>query len=184
MPKGLKLVLILMVPLALVLGGAYGLAKIGAIPLPKAKAWQPVWKVLGLAKPKPGIPAAGKNVTATANADAAKKAADEQQQAAADAKQQAADEQQAREKAAAYRAAQNAVDPKNIARLAAIYEEMPTENVAKILELLPDAQVLALLRSMDEKKVADILAANKPERAARLTLALSRPVENKTTVSP
>ena len=64
--------------------------------------------------------------------------------------------------------------------MAAVYEQMPVDKLTKIFSLLPDAQVLALLRGMDEKKVAEILAALAPGRAARFTLALSRPVPPRT----
>ena len=49
MPKGLKIALILIVPLALIVGAAYGLAKIHLIPLPNNPALRPVFKAMGLA---------------------------------------------------------------------------------------------------------------------------------------
>ena len=80
-------------------------------------------------------------------------------------------------KAAAAKAAeqQATTDPRSLSRLAAIYEQMPAETANKIFTKLPDLEVIALLRKMDEKKVSQILAIVAPDRAARLTLALSKP---------
>ena len=72
-------------------------------------------------------------------------------------------------------AADAAPDPKSLSRLASGYEQMPPEKVMPIFSKLPDPQVIALLRRMDEKQVALILAIVPPERAARMTLALAKP---------
>jgi flagellar motility protein MotE (MotC chaperone) len=67
------------------------------------------------------------------------------------------------------------VDAKSIARLATVYEGMPPDTANKIFTKLPDPEVIAILGQMDEKKVGLILAIVPPDRAARMTLALSKP---------
>lgn len=69
------------------------------------------------------------------------------------------------------------LDTRSIARMAAIYDQMPPETVTRIFARLPDKQVIAMLRRMEEKQVAQILAIESPERAARLTLSLTRPAQ-------
>ena len=178
MPKGLKIALILVVPLALALGAAYGLAKIHVIKLPPDPALRPIWKMIGLKAPVP--PPVSAAVAKSPDPLAAqKKEMEAEKTQIADERAAAQDEAQARAKSAAYIAAQNALDPRSIARMATVYEQMPTEKAVPIFAILPDAQALALLRSMDEKKVAEILAAESPVRAARFTLALSRPEAKK-----
>ncbi len=66
------------------------------------------------------------------------------------------------------------IDPKSLARMAAVYEEMPIAKLSKIFAVLPDDEVIQLLRRMDEKKVAEVLAEEKPARAARFSLTLSK----------
>ena len=174
MPKGLKIGLILMLPLLLAVGAAYGLAKIHVIKLPANPALRPIWKMIGLKPPPVPAPA-----TLAANAPdpllAQKKALDAEKMKLAEDRAAFEESQSAQAKTDTAPAAdQNALDPRSVARMATVYEQMPTEKAVSIFAILPDPQALALLRSMDEKKVAEILAAEPPARAARFTLALAQ----------
>ena len=183
MPKLVKLFLFVVFPLFLILGGAYGLAKVGVIPVKrltaKNKAARTVVHLIGLDSPK--LPTVQVNSAHAATApdplEGRRKELDAQK--AAFEKQRADWEnlRQVQAKTAAAKAAeeQAAVDPKSLSRLAAIYEQMPAETANKIFTKLPDPEVIALLRKMDEKKVGQILAIVAPDRAARLTLTLSKP---------
>jgi hypothetical protein len=62
---------------------------------------------------------------------------------------------------------------RRIAKLAGIYENMSPEECVPILEKLPDDLVESMLRKMDESKVSRILVGLKPDRAAKITRALT-----------
>ena len=61
------------------------------------------------------------------------------------------------------------------AQLAKIYESMPAEEAAASLERMPERKAIALLRILKGKSAGAILAAVRPERAARLTEQLLAP---------
>lgn len=179
MPKGMKVALAVVVPLMVIVGVVYGLAKVGVIPVSKLaqknKALGSALKAVGLYHPpKPAAP----QVTLASATDplAEEKKALEAQKATL-AKERADFEAQR----AAQRRGDNASpsgggpDPKSVARLAAVYEQMPPEAITRIFAKLPTDQVLAIVRRMDEKQVGQILLLLPPERAARMTQALSRP---------
>lgn len=63
---------------------------------------------------------------------------------------------------------------RNIARVTALYETMSAEDAAKVMTKLPDALVEKVLRRMDEGKAGKLLLLLGPDRAARLTLALTK----------
>jgi flagellar motility protein MotE (MotC chaperone) len=169
--------------LMLVLGTVYGLAKFNVIPAQKmgerTPAVRAVLRSIGLYRPRPRVASAKLNsipdpLAAEKQALQAQRDALKQEQADWEAQQQA--KQKATEKTRATAAAVAAAsDPKQLLRLASIYEQMSPDAVNKIFAKLPDAQVIELLRRMDEKQAGAILAGVTPERAARLTLALSRP---------
>ncbi len=189
MGKGLKLVLIGVVPLALLLGVSYGLAKVQIIPTQKLGLKNPalgrVLHIVGLYKAppplKPGLPGQpGQPLASQASVPAGPTPEQQALKAQRDAldKERADWEAQKQAQAKAVEkpktdAAAFAPDPREIARLASIYEQMPAENVVKIFAKLPDPQTVALMRRMDEKKVGEILAAIAPERAAFFTQQLS-----------
>lgn len=180
MPKGVKIGLVILVPLLLVaLGAAYGLAKLGIIPVQKIagnkKPLLKLFRTIGLkVEPeKPKVAAAHPVVDPLASE---RKAILDQRFALEKERADWQAQEEAKQKAAlnAKRAELSALpDPKELTRLAAVYEQMPTDTMTKIFAKLPDDQVIALLRRMEEKKVADVLASVTPERAARLTLNLS-----------
>ncbi len=60
-------------------------------------------------------------------------------------------------------------------QLAKIYEAMPPEEAAASLERMPERKAIELLRILKEKSAGAILAAVRPERAARLTEQLLTP---------
>jgi flagellar motility protein MotE (MotC chaperone) len=175
MSNGVKIALFGLVPLALILGAAYGLAKIGLIKLPKNPQLYTVYKALKLpvpqkpvaaAKAPPADPlAAEKRALATMRESLQKERVSWEQQKQSELR----DATRAQENAAAE------LDPRSISRLASVYDQMPPKSVAQIFMRLPETQVIALLRRMDEKQVAQILALERPERAARLTQTLARP---------
>ena len=177
MAKPLKIILAIGVPLAAIGGIGYGLAKVGKIPVPN----NPFLKAIGL-KPKVAPVAANVAKAPTAEEKAQKVIAEQQAQFTKEREEwQAAAARKDKEAEVARVAQANAQpDPKNVARMAAVYEQMPLEAVTKIFALMPDDRALALLRKMDEKRVAEILAAEKPERAVRFTLALSKKIPETT----
>ncbi len=179
MPKIVKIGLALLLPLLVILGGVYGLAKIGVIPVQslarKNKALGVILRLAKLTKPEPVVRA---RAVAAPDPLAAEKKALAAQRAAFDEERtawQAQRDSQAKNKSEAEAAALTALpDPKELARMATVYEQMPPDTVTRILAKLPDAHALGLLRRMDEKQVAQILALVTPEKAARFTMALSR----------
>lgn len=60
-------------------------------------------------------------------------------------------------------------------QLAKIYESMPAEEAAASLERMPERKAIELLRILKGKSAGAILAAVRPERAARLTEQLLAP---------
>ena len=192
MGKGIKLVLIGVVPLALLLGVGYGLARMQVIPTQKMGLKNPVLgRVLhmaGLYKAplslKPGLPGLPGQPGQPTGGQASVGAGPSPEQQALKAQRNALDKEradwEAQKQAQAKLAekpktdvAASMSDPREIARLSSIYEQMPAENVVKIFAKLPDPQTVALLRRMDEKKVGEVLAAIAPERAAFFTQQLS-----------
>lgn len=189
MGKAIKIIMVLTLPLA-ALGIAWGLAKFNVIPVRKMAEKnpkiRPILKALALDTPQ--IPAppgngAGAVVAKVDPLEGEKKALQGQREALEDERKKWETQKQmqlreaADSRAAALRAAP---DPKNLARMAAVYEQMPAETVTKIFTKMRDDQVTALLRRMDEKQVAQVMAAVTPERAVRLTMALSRPAPQQT----
>lgn len=69
-------------------------------------------------------------------------------------------------------------DAAAIARLTAIYEQMPAEDAARILSKLPDKLVEQILRKMDERQAGKLLLSFPTERSVKLTSALARPAKN------
>ena len=65
----------------------------------------------------------------------------------------------------------------DLTRLSAVYEQMPVDEATKIMAKLPDVVVEPLLRRMDERQVGKLLSAFTADRAAKLTLAMTRTVE-------
>jgi hypothetical protein len=184
MPKIIKIFLFVFFPLFLIIGGAYGLAKIGVIPVrnlaKKNPALRKVLHVVGLDSPKlptRQVARASASVPAPDPLEGQRKALAEQRAALEKERADWETERQSQQKAVAVKAAvpDASSDPKSLARLASVYEQMPPESVTRIFAKLPDPQVIALLRRMDEKQVAQILAIVPPDRAARMTLALAKP---------
>jgi hypothetical protein len=180
-PKGIKIVLYIFLPLFLVIGVAYGLAKIGVLPVrslaKRSPALGSALKMVGLDSPQlparqvPATPAADSPQEHEKKALAAQRAQLEKERAEFEA-QKATPAKQARDRADDPNAP---ADPKELARLASVYEQMPPEAVTKIFAKLPDPQVIGLLRRMDEKQVGQILAIVPPDRAAHITLSLAHP---------
>jgi flagellar motility protein MotE (MotC chaperone) len=86
-----------------------------------------------------------------------------QKQKEADSQKREQDRKLSREKAAA--------DSRNQqqTQLAKIYESMPAEEAAASLERMPERKAIEVLRILKSKSAGAILAAVRPERAARLT---------------
>ncbi len=64
------------------------------------------------------------------------------------------------------------INPKRIYQLSNIYDTMDPSEATKILIKLPDSELIPLFRQMDERKVGQILVAFGPTRAAKITQAL------------
>lgn len=175
-----RLLLVMGMLTAVGLGVTYGLAKFGVIRLPQKPFLTPLYAKIGLKQ-------STKSTTSVASKPAPdpllneRKNLEEQRQNLQKEREEWEKQKQesAKREAEAKTQAQatphkETLDPKNLSRIATIYEEMPTEKVSKILALLPDAQVIELLKRMDEKKVGEILATEKPARAARLSLTIAK----------
>ncbi len=181
----MKIVLILVVVLLALVGGAYGLAKIQVIPTQKmasknpalARALQPLGLYTPPAPPPPVAPATPvispeQQALNAERAKLEKEKADfqQRQELAARAKK---DTTKGEDKTAI-------PDPQSTAKLASIFEQMPAAKVSEIFKTLPPTQVVALMRIMDEKKVSDILALQTPEKATEYTKELVKAAPDRT----
>jgi flagellar motility protein MotE (MotC chaperone) len=93
------------------------------------------------------------------------------QERLAAAQKQKGQENQQREQERKLRHEKVAADSRNQqqAQLAKIYESMPAEEAAASLERMPEQKAIEVLRILKSKSAGAILAAVRPERAARLT---------------
>lgn len=57
-------------------------------------------------------------------------------------------------------------------RLAALWSSMETEALVKLLEQWNDGDALQVLAKMDNKKLADVLGALPPDKAARISMGI------------
>ncbi|MCS6775438.1 MAG: hypothetical protein RMJ43_04520 [Chloroherpetonaceae bacterium] len=180
MGKVLRILLVLGIPV-IALPVLWGLARFNVIPVRRMAGQNPALRPVlrALALDTPALPAPpGQAPVRPDPLEGERKALQAQREALAEERRQweAQRQRQLREAAAARAAALRAEpDPKSLSRLAAIYEQMPAAAVTRILSRMRDDYVVALLQRMDEKQVAQVLAAIPPERAVRLTVALSRP---------
>jgi flagellar motility protein MotE (MotC chaperone) len=174
---GLKIVLVLFFLMGLGLGVTYALAKFGLVRLPQKPFLNPIYAKLGLNSPQlpartaapPPDPLAEERKRLAVQREALAKDREEwESQKQEQAKREAEAQKQAAAKAQeTAKKEKDALDPKGLARMAAVYEEMPTAKVSKIFAVLPDNQLLQLLKRMDEKKVAEILAEEKRDKAVK-----------------
>jgi flagellar motility protein MotE (MotC chaperone) len=176
----MKIVIVLIALVAL-LGGAYGLAKIGVIKTQQFADKSPLAAkaliALKLAKPKAKAMTVAVKITpvalspadAAAQAELARERAEvAQEKAALDAKLQ-----EASMVSKPPPPPSNPVLPTS-PKLIAIYEAMDSEDLVKIFAKEPDSAVVSALAAMDEKKAANALALLPPERAAKITAMLNR----------
>ena len=186
MSKG-KLAIIVFVPM--LLGVSYGLAKVQVIPTQKMGGKNPalakLLSPLGLYKTPPvKKPTAIAAVSVVSPEQQALKA---QRDALDKERAEWESQKQAQAKSTDDKSKPTPVvvplDPRETARMASIYEQMPADSVVKIFAKLPDPQTIALLRRMDEKKVSEVLATIAPERAAFFTQSLSRAAQPERTAS-
>ncbi|HJR76571.1 MAG TPA: hypothetical protein VJ805_06340 [Nitrospiraceae bacterium] len=93
------------------------------------------------------------------------------QERLAAAQQQKEAESQQRQQDRKLRQEKTGADSRNQhqAQLAKIYESMPAEEAAASLERMPERKAIEVLRILKSKSAGAILAAVRPERAARLT---------------
>ena len=61
--------------------------------------------------------------------------------------------------------------------LVTMYENMKPKDAARIFDTLDLGIMVTVVRQMNARKMAEILARMKPERAQRLTIELARPPE-------
>jgi flagellar motility protein MotE (MotC chaperone) len=126
-----------------------------------------------------GIPPFGKPAAPHKKADAGQAKADKKDLATTEATAASALTPPSRSKTVAQKPATPPAEPDperdaRLARLSSTYEQMSPEDAGRIFTKLPDSLVENLLRKMDEGKVAKLLLALPVERAAKLTLALSK----------
>jgi flagellar motility protein MotE (MotC chaperone) len=180
--------------LLLLLGAVYGLAFFQIIPAQKLADKNPqllsILKTVRLAKdkPKPKPVAVAAPVEPPQNV-AAKKLAAERAKLASDRaqlEQERAAFEQSRSKATVTAAStdNDAASPRD--KLISIYATMSPEDVAKILEHVPDRSVLQDLVLLDEKRAGKILAAMPADRAAKLSelMAAQKPPTTVATTHP
>ncbi len=169
--------LIITLSILVVLGLLYGLAFFGILPAQKWADGSPALAKTLIAmhlarvkRPKP--PAAA---TSAAPSPEQQALASQKKQMQADRTQLAKDREAfetEKQQAAARSAAAPASDGDS--KLAAIYATMSPDDIARIFGKLPDKDVVDALTQMDEKKAGKILAALAPERAAKISLLLTR----------
>ena len=156
--------------LLIALAGAYVLAFLGIIP------------IKGLAK---SSPSAAKALTAMHLYKPAKAAP--HAVAAAPAEDPLADERAALQSERAQLAKEKAALEKRLSapaaprasvstspKVAAIFDTMSPEDLARIFAKMPDGQVTNALGNLDERKAGKVLAALPVDRAARLTALMNR----------
>ena len=161
------------------LGGAYGLAFLGIIPVQKMAGKSPglasALVALHLAKAKK--PAHSASPVAVPNP--------EQQALDAQKKKIAAGQAQLEKDRTALEAGKQPPAPAspdgtastpasdNAAKIGAIYATMSADDLARIFGKLPDPDVIRSLTQLDEKKAGQVLAALPADRAARLARRMS-----------
>ncbi len=174
MPKAVKILALLLLPLVLAGGVFVGLVKKNVLPGHK---WAAQHGPLGIAMKLMGIrPALVKKsgrapAPSTDPLAAEKQALQAEQQALAKEQSDWQAQKQQEEQALQHPAAPPApaIDPQQIARLADIYGKMDSATIIKIFSKMPDAEEVALLRQMSGRKVAHVLAGLGPDRAAQIT---------------
>ena len=181
----MKFVLILLVAIVVLVGGAYGLAKLQVIPTQKLAAKNPalakLLKPLGLYKPPPPPAPATPTVSPEQVALKAQREVLEKERADWESQKQAQSKLEEKSKQDQVRAEETAIpDPTSMSRLASIYEQMPPDKVVAIFKTLPRQQIIALLRLMDEKKVSEILALVPAKDASDYTQQLVKAAPSRT----
>ncbi len=160
----------------LILGAVYGLAFFQIIPAQKLAdknpSLLPMLKAVLLAKAKPKHkPVVAATPAETPQSIAAKKLAADQAKLASDRadldRERAAFEQSKSQATLASTPGDTTPAPRE--KLVSIYTTMAPEDVAKIMEHVPDKSVLADLTLLDEKRAGKILAAMPADRAAKLS---------------
>lgn len=68
--------------------------------------------------------------------------------------------------------------------LVTMYETMKPKEAARVFDRLPHDVLLPVVRGMNPRKMAEVLAAMTPENAERLTVALARPAGKPTDLRP
>ena len=161
--------------LVVVLGIVYGLAFFGIIPTQKMADKSPALgaflKTLHLAKTAKRHPSSLAPVTAPAPNPEQVALETGKKQLAADRAQFDQDrlawEAQKRQASAAPAAGDSA-------KINDIYATMSADDIARISAKLPDPDVVAVLTALDEKKSGKILAALPVDRAAKITVLMTR----------
>lgn len=147
----MKIVIILLLVVSVLGGAAFGLMKLGVISLgkpPKKPAATVVTRQIE-ASPTPSTPPQSITSTSPPSSSPAPPEPPRGQEP-------------------------NPEEERSLARLTAIYEQMPAEDAGRILAKLPDSLVEKMLRRMDERQAGKILLTFDPNRAARLTQALAK----------
>ena len=64
------------------------------------------------------------------------------------------------------------IEHENIANMAKLFETMKSEEVARIMENIPNSKVGMILQKMKKQSASDVMASLPAERAARITMEL------------
>jgi len=161
------------VVLVVLIGSAYGLAKLHVIPLDGIAKSSPIAaKLLNEMKLLPPTPKAP--IVAAAPAVTVDPYAAEKQQLAAQQAQINQEKQQL-----AMKPVVAAVPPPppivpTAPQLIEIYEAMNSDDLATLFAKQPDSAVVSALIGMDTKKAAKALAAMPPDRGAKITAMMNR----------
>lgn len=149
--SAMKIVILLLLVISILGGVAFGLTKMGIIPLGK-RPKKPVSTVAaGQIEASPTLSTPSQSVTSTPPLSKSPAPPEPPRGQALPPEEE-----------------------RSLARLTAVYEQMPAEDAGRILAKLPDSLIEKMLRRMDERQAGKILLTFDPNRAARLTQALAK----------
>ena len=170
----MKKLLVVLGMFALVGGGVASLWFYGVPPFgKKAKPGKAAATKLATAKRPNGTPASGTD----ASKDGVSSGSDES--VSAGRKPAVADSGNGKPGASSSKGAASAAKQSeaNLTRMASVYEQMPVDDASRIFAKLPDSAVEPLLRRMDEGQMGKLLMTFPPDRAAKLTLSMTKSPE-------
>jgi hypothetical protein len=161
--------------LLVLVGAAYGLAKIHIIPVAMLAKSSPIAKTL-LTQLKLYKPIKPKPMVAVAAAPVVDPLAAEKAQIAMEQAQVSKERTQLAQKLAAALPPPPPPVVQTAPQLIEIYEAMNSDDLATLFAKEPDSAVVSALIAMDTKKAAKALAAIPPDRGARITALMNQAI--------